>query len=257
MSITRRSTKLTAADSRSATLLFLATWFERIGTDANLRSHLTVSDLHALTWFGRAATNTLNTREDPAAALKQFRSAVATQSKTGMSPVAEQLARRLVDAVEDRASIDLCLESVINFLDAFAPDARREFEKSLNRALSGFAESGKESPRGRRRTAGMGAKRTERITPDTESSAGIDTLRVPPKSDTLTLEGLQAKMRAAIEKAGLTQQTVGERMGHSAKRARLNVQKLLTSADPSLFHVNRLASACGMTLIELLSLPVG
>jgi hypothetical protein len=90
---------------------------------------------------------------------------------------------------------------------------------------------------------------------DAGATSGLQPSFAPtPGTEELTVQELQEKMRTAINQAGLTQQTVGERMGHPIKRARLNVQKLLTSSDPSLLHVNRFARACGITLADLLSL---
>jgi transcriptional regulator with XRE-family HTH domain len=61
-----------------------------------------------------------------------------------------------------------------------------------------------------------------------------------------------AKVRKAVDKSGLTQQQIGEKMGYAATTARQAVSQLLRSGDPQIGTLRRLAKALGVKLDSLI-----
>lgn len=245
------------AERSEATLRFVVGWFERLGSDARLSAVLTPSEARALGQVGRAAKNTLSDPRGPLAAEKQFKDAVAAARKTtALSKAATQLADALISAVLNREVVGDCLKAVTDLLSRSASTALVDFNQGLKKALLKDEEAGKVKRKANQKTLGVETKKNIQENRDTETTLGLDTLRVPSQPVEFCIETLRLQMRQAIAQAGLTQQVVGERMGFSKKRAALNVQKLLKSADPSVRLVHGLAFACGLTISEMLSLPV-
>ena len=61
-----------------------------------------------------------------------------------------------------------------------------------------------------------------------------------------------AKVRRAVEKSGMTQQQIGEKMGYGASSARQAVSQLLRTGDPQIGTLRRLAKARGVKLDSLI-----
>lgn len=61
-----------------------------------------------------------------------------------------------------------------------------------------------------------------------------------------------AKVRRAVEKSGLSQQQIGQKMGYGEKTARQAVNQLLRSNDPRIGTLRRLAKALDVKLESLI-----
>jgi transcriptional regulator with XRE-family HTH domain len=61
-----------------------------------------------------------------------------------------------------------------------------------------------------------------------------------------------AKVRKLVEKSGLTQQQIGEKMGYKPETARQSVSQLLRTGDPQIGTLRRLAKALGVKLDSLI-----
>jgi len=61
-----------------------------------------------------------------------------------------------------------------------------------------------------------------------------------------------AKVRKAVEKSGLTQQQLGEKMGYGQNSARQAVSQLLRTGDPQIGTLRRLAKALDVKLETLI-----
>jgi len=61
-----------------------------------------------------------------------------------------------------------------------------------------------------------------------------------------------SRVRELVEKSGLTQQKIGERMGYPPKSARSSVNQFLKSESPRLDVVVRFAKAMGVSVESLL-----
>ena len=68
-----------------------------------------------------------------------------------------------------------------------------------------------------------------------------------------TVQAVRARMRAAAEASGLTQEEIGVKMGMSKENARKAVSRLLnaTSYDPRLSTLVAFANAVGKSLKDL------
>ena len=60
------------------------------------------------------------------------------------------------------------------------------------------------------------------------------------------------KVRKAVERSGLTQQQIGEKMGYAPTTARQAVSQLLRSSDPQIGTLRRLAKALDVKLDSLI-----
>ena len=61
-----------------------------------------------------------------------------------------------------------------------------------------------------------------------------------------------AKVRRLVDKSGLTQQVIGERMGYAPATARQAVNQMLRSGDPQIGTLRRLAKSLGVKLDSLI-----
>jgi transcriptional regulator with XRE-family HTH domain len=61
-----------------------------------------------------------------------------------------------------------------------------------------------------------------------------------------------AKVRKAVEKSGMTQQQLGEKMGCPPTSARQAVSQMLRAGDPRIGTLRRLAKALGVKLESLI-----
>ncbi len=61
-----------------------------------------------------------------------------------------------------------------------------------------------------------------------------------------------AKVRRLVEKSGMTQQQIGEKMGYAPATARQAVSQLLGTSDPRIGTLRRLAKALGVKLDSLI-----
>ena len=66
-----------------------------------------------------------------------------------------------------------------------------------------------------------------------------------------TEDPAMARVRAAVEASGLTQQELGERMGYAPGSARKSVSQFLRSGDPHVSMVRKVAGALGIDVCEL------
>lgn len=87
----------------------------------------------------------------------------------------------------------------------------------------------------------------------TDESGGL--VLPPVVRQPIDIGRLQNQMRRALLQAGLTLQAAGERMGYKKGSARVSMQSLLTSPNPGIVLVDKLAGVCDMSLVELLQLP--
>jgi DNA-binding phage protein len=61
-----------------------------------------------------------------------------------------------------------------------------------------------------------------------------------------------SKVRKLVTASGMTQQQIGEKMGHPAASARQAVSQLLRAGDPQISTLRRLAKALGVKLTDLI-----
>ena len=63
---------------------------------------------------------------------------------------------------------------------------------------------------------------------------------------------VMARIRAAVEESGMTQQKLGEAMGYAPTTARQAVSRFLRSGDPHVSMVRRVAKALGTKTSKLI-----
>jgi transcriptional regulator with XRE-family HTH domain len=68
----------------------------------------------------------------------------------------------------------------------------------------------------------------------------------------MSTQNVMVKVRALVEKSGLTQQEVGERMGYAQRSARQSVSQFLKGENPTISVLMRFAEAMEVKVESLL-----